>query len=374
MDINRYRLPGLEKKFSREQRNKGFLVLVTLDKRKAGDPEERLDEMSELSTSALIRPVGAMQVNLNDPSPSHFLRSGKLEEVRDEAKRAGANVLIFDRELSPGQNGNIEKFTGLSVMDRTALILDIFGRRAKSKEGKLQVELAQLNYALPRIGGLGGVMSRTGGGIGTRGPGEQELEKDKRKIRLRIKQVKDELERVKKHRQLIREGRKKKNFFTVALVGYTNAGKSTLLNSLTGADSYVEDKLFATLDPVTRVENLNGRRDVLFVDTVGFLRELPHTLVEAFHATLEEVNHADVLVHVLDASSAQTGELKAAVDTVLKEMEVEGKPVILALNKADLLDDEGKKYVQAEWPDGVLISARGKLGLQSLVAKIESFI
>lgn len=371
--INRYRLPGLEQKFSREIRTKAFLVIAQRPSIR-NNPSflaESLEEMMELTSSALMKTVGFLQFKLNDPSPSHFLREGKLTEVRDQAKKAGANILIFNCELTASQAGNIQKFTQVPPMDRTGLILDIFGRRAKSKEGKLQVELAQLNYALPRIGGLGGVLSRLGGGVGTRGPGEQMLQMDKRKIQRRIQQVKEDLKDVEKHRDLLREGRKRKNFSGVALVGYTNAGKSTLLNALTGAESYVEDKLFATLDPVTRMENINGRREVLFIDTVGFLRDLPHGLVESFHATLEETVHADVLIHVMDVSSPHAAEFKTAVEKVLKEIGADGKPTVLALNKADMLSEEDRLRVMAQWPEGILISAREKQGLQSLLAKIE---
>lgn len=375
MPINRYRLPGLEQKFSREVRNKVFLVIVQRPSVRSKDfLDESLEEMRELASSALMQTMGFLQFKLNDPSPSHFLREGKLTELRDKAAKSGANLLVFNCELTASQAGNIQKFTNIPPMDRTGLILDIFGRRAKSKEGKLQVELAQLNYALPRIGGLGGVLSRLGGGVGTRGPGEQMLQMDKRKIQRRIQKVKEDLKEVEKHRDLLREGRKRKNFSSVALVGYTNAGKSTLLNALTGADSYVEDKLFATLDPVTRMEKINGRREVLFIDTVGFLRDLPHGLVEAFHATLEETAHADVLVHVMDVSSPHVNEFRIAVEKVLKEIGIENKPVILALNKADLLSDDDRARVMNDWPDGILISAKEKQGLQSLLTKIENWI
>lgn len=374
-ELNRYRLPGLEQKFSRENRTKAFLVIVQKYSNKgASFLDESLEEMTELAQSALMKVMGVMQFKLNDPSPSHFLREGKLTELRDKAKAVGANILVFNSELTASQAGNIQKFTNVPPMDRTGLILDIFGRRAKSKEGKLQVELAQLNYALPRIGGLGGVLSRLGGGVGTRGPGEQMLQMDKRKIQRRIQQVKEDLKAVEKHRDLLREGRKRKNFSSVALVGYTNAGKSTLLNALTGSDSYVEDKLFATLDPVTRMENINGRREVLFIDTVGFLRDLPHSLVESFHATLEETVHADVLIHVMDVSNPHAVEFKTAVEKVLKEIGADGKTTLLALNKADLLSEEEQLRVMTAWPEGILISAKEKKGMQGLLTKLEAVV
>ena len=370
-NLNRFRLPGQEKKYSQEPRNKAFAVIVKT-KQGASFLEESLAEMRELVSAANVQWMGHVFANVPDPSPRYFLREGKLTEARNEAKRLGANVLIFNIELSPGQVSNIEVFAGIPAVDRTGLILEIFARRAKTKEGKLQVELAQLSYSLPRIGGLGVVMTRAGGGKGTRGGGgEQELERDRRKVRLRIQRVKEELKDVKQHRELIRAGRKRKRFFTAALVGYTNAGKSTLLNSLTGADSYVENKMFATLDPVARVESINGRDDVLFIDTVGFLRDLPHALVESFHATLEEVAEADVLIHVLDVSHSKAKSYKESVEKVLKEIGAGEKTTLLALNKADLLKDEEKRMLQSEWPDGVLISAKDKLGLNSLLAKLE---
>ncbi len=370
VDLNRYRLPGLEQRFSRAPQNKAFLVIVQTGQKPKDFLQESLQEMTELLSAAAVRLLGSAHANVPHPSPSHFLREGKLEEVAERAKTTGANVLVLNIDLSPGQASNIQRFVKIPVLDRTGLILDIFGRRAQSKEGKLQVELAQLNYALPRLGGLGIVMSRLGGGIGGRGPGEQELERDRRKVRARIQRVKEDLEKVKKHRQLIRDGRKKKNFISVALVGYTNAGKSTLLNALTGANAYVEDKMFATLDPVARVQSVNGRENVLFVDTVGFLKDLPHTLVESFHATLEEVVEADVLIHVLDVSNPKAEAFKQAVEKVLAEIQASEKNIILALNKADLLDDERRKYCQAQWPEGVLVSAKNKLGLHGLLAKL----
>lgn len=372
IDINRFRLPGVERRFSRGPRNQAFLVTLQTRDKSRGYLQESFLEMKELAEAARVRIVGFSQSHLPHPSPSHFIRQGKLSEIKEAAKQLGANLLIFNIDLAPAQIANIENFTGFPAIDRTGLILDIFARRAKSKEGKLQVELAQLNYTLPRLGGLGTVMSRMGGGIGGRGPGEQELEKDRRKVRRRIQQVKEELGRVRRHRLLLRSGRKRKNFITTALVGYTNAGKSTLLNALTGSDAYVEDKVFATLDPVTRLEKINGRTDMLFVDTVGFIRDLPHALVESFHATLEEVSEADILIHVLDVSSAHTKELKEAVEKVLQGIKAINKPTLLALNKADLLSAQEQQELQAQWQDGILISAKEGLGLKSLLVKLDS--
>jgi GTP-binding protein HflX len=332
--------------------------------------EESYEEMKELVESDARSLVGVTQARIPHPSPSHFLRQGKLTEVRDRAREARADILIFNVDLTPVQARNIEAFTKMRSMDRTGLILDIFAQRAQTREGKLQVELARLNYMLPRLMGLGGVLSRLGGGIGTRGPGEPELESDRRKVRTRIQSVKGELDKVRKHRELLRAGRRKKNFVTVTLVGYTNAGKSTLLNALTGADAYVADKLFATLDPTTRMQSINGRRDILFVDTVGFIRDLPHTLVEAFRATLEEVGEADLLIHVLDVSHPHAADCKRAVEKVLEEIGAAAKPVVLALNKSDLLNEDEKRRVRNTWPEGVLISARERWGLPALLQRI----
>ncbi len=374
LDINRYRLPGFEKRFSRQPLNRALLVVLQTQGKARRDSEENLKEMRELTSSAAIHVLEVVTGQVPQPSPKYFIREGKLEELKAAAQSFKANVLIFSVDLTPGQMGNIEAFTKVSVLDRTGLILEIFARRAQSKEGKLQVELAQLHYALPRIGGLGVVMSRLGGGIGGRGPGEQELERDRRKVRDRIRQVKLEIEKVKKHRELIRSGRKRKNFITAAIVGYTNAGKSTLLNALTAGGSYVADKMFATLDPVTRVESRSDRSEILFIDTVGFLRDLPHGLVEAFHATLEEVAQADLLIHVLDISSPKAREMKKDVEKVLQEIKADAKPVVLALNKADLLNEEEQGHVGIEWPDGILISAKEKLGFKGLLAKVESAV
>lgn len=349
-------------------------MILRTSQREADFLEESCREMQELAGSALVQVVGSILARVNHPSPSHFIREGKLQEVMIEAQKAGANCLLFNVDLSPVQSRNIEKSVKIPALDRTGLILDIFGRRAKSNEGQLQVELARLNYMLPRIGGLGGVMSRLGGGIGTRGPGEQELEHDRRKIRGRIERVKEELKKVHKHRELLRAGRKRKNFLSVAIVGYTNAGKSTLLNALTGAETYVEDKMFATLDPKTRVRNLAGRRDVLFIDTVGFLRDLPHGLVESFHATLEEVTEADLLIHVMDISHPRAGEFYRTVQEVLKEIGSLEKPSILALNKADLLDDLARSLIHHQWPQSIVISAKDGFGMKPLLEKIDAML
>ncbi|MBI3307021.1 MAG: GTPase HflX [Candidatus Omnitrophica bacterium] len=352
-------------------RDKAYLVICHHFGKARILPGDSLEEIRQLTESAGGQVMGFVTAAIPHPSPSHFLRAGKLAEVREKAAGLKANLLIFNVDLTPVQARNIETDCGLRAVDRTGLILDIFAKRANSKAGKLQVELAQLEYLLPRLVGFGVIMSRLGGGIGTRGPGEQKLEVDRRKIRARIQHVKKDIEKLQKHRELLRSGRRKKNLFQVALAGYTNAGKSTLLNALTGAGTYVEDKLFATLDPKTRRQSINGRHDILFTDTVGFLRDLPHTLIKAFHATLEEVSEADCLIHVLDVSSSYREAQKKTVEKVLQEIGGDQKPVLLALNKADCLNEEEKRRVQDLFPEGILISAKSKLGLDALFHRLE---
>lgn len=370
MNLNRYRVLGYEKGYSRQPLNKAFLVILQMPKHPRNFLEQSLREMEGLARAADIRVAGTCLARLSHPSPSHFVREGKLDEIRETALSAGANVLLFNVEMSPTQSANIEKFSGIPAVDRTGLILEIFGRRARSREGKLQVELAQLQYALPRLGGLGLVMSRPGGGVGTRGPGEQELENDRRKVRRRIRDLELEIEKVREHRGRLRQSRKRKHFVTAAIVGYTNAGKTELLNALTGARAQVEDKMFATLDPIIRVENRDPGRDLLLVDTVGFLRDLPHALVESFRATLEEAGEADMLIHVLDVSSPQSAEMYGAALKVLQEIGAEEKPYVLALNKADLLGSAERERAAEKWQEGILISAKDRRGLDALLLKV----
>lgn len=332
---------------------------------------ESYEEIRELTLSARGEVAGVTHAHVERPSPSHYIREGKLSELREAVERERADLLIFNVDLTPVQARNIESSVGVRAVDRTGLILDIFARRAQSGEGKLQVEVAQLNYLLPRLVGHGVIMSRLGGGIGTRGPGEQKLEVDRRRIRERISKLKRDLEKLERHRSLMRKARKRKDFSTVSIVGYTNAGKSTLLNALTGANAYVEDLLFATLDPTTRLYQRNGRQNILFTDTVGFLRDLPHGLIEAFKATLEEVSEADALIHVLDASHHFLEEQKQAVEQVLKEINAAEKPVVLALNKCDLIPPEEGARLQEKYPGAALISAKNRTGLEALHEKLE---
>lgn len=351
-------------------RDKALLVVVKWKRGHGRSIEAMTAELRELVRSAGGEIVGEVFASVERPSPGSYVASGKLAEIRARAKTSGANVTIFNIELTPVQARNIESAAGTRAVDRTGLILDIFARRAQSRAGRLQVELAQLNYLLPRLAGQGVILSRLGGGIGTRGPGEQKLEVDRRKIRARIQRIQGEIEKLRQHRGLIRKRRKRLSLRSAALVGVTNAGKSTLLNALTGAKVFVEDKMFATLDPTTRAAGGGRRPAILLTDTVGFLSGLPHFLVEAFHATLEEAEEADVLIHVLDGSSpAVDSDYETAVKT-LEGLKIGRKPVVLAINKADLLSPEEQTRMAQRFPDGILISAKQKTGLDRLLEEV----
>ncbi len=352
-------------------RDKVLLVIVKTGAKNCPDPRDVLEEMKELTESANGVVTGSVTANAQHPSPSHYIRHGKIDELRGEIAKTGANVLIFSVDLSPVQARNLEEDCGVRVVDRTGLILDIFARRAVSSDGKHQVELAQLQYLLPRLVGQGVIMSRLGGGIGTRGPGEQKLEVDRRKIRSRIEHIREQLEKLRTHRSQIRQGRRQKGLRQVAIVGYTNAGKSTLLNALTGADAYVENRLFATLDPKTRLYDNGSGQPVLFTDTVGFIRDLPHGLVKAFHATLEEVLDADLILVVVDGASEHAVQHKHVVDQVLEELGAGSGKKILALNKTDLLSEPEKIRLRDVFPEGILISTVTKAGLKELILAVQ---
>ena len=311
--------------------------------------EDSLAELAELACTAGATVVGTFIQKKAKPDAALFLGRGKVEEMAMFIQNERATLVIFDDELTPSQQRNLEMALGVKILDRTALILDIFAQRARTAAGKLQVELAQMKYSLPRILGQGLVLSRLGGGIGTRGPGETKLEVDRRRIRRRIHDIEGEIERLKKERLLHRERRRAARIPVAALVGYTNAGKSTLLNALTGADVFAEDKLFATLDPTTRSLRLADGREILVTDTVGFIQKLPHTLVQAFHATLEEVVEADILLHVVDVSNEAAEFQIEAVTEVLKELGAAEKPMLYVLNKLDRLTNGagGKDGVDA---------------------------
>ncbi|MEA2451960.1 MAG: GTPase [Actinomycetota bacterium] len=314
----------------------------------------------------------------DNPDPATYLGKGKAQEVVDTAIALDADMVIFDDELTPAQGRNLEEVAGvnplaergLKIIDRTGLILDIFAQHARSAEGKLQVELAQLNYRLPRLRGWGDVLSRLGAGIGTRGPGESALEAERRAILRRIQRVKKDLDDLERTRRLKRKQRAKTGVQIVALVGYTNAGKSTLLARLTDAEVLIQDKLFSTLDPTTRKLELQRNREVLLTDTVGFVRKLPHQLVEAFRSTLEEVGEAHLLLHLVDASRDPDRQIEA-VRRVLNDLEFAERPVILAFNKIDLVDDAALATLKGRFPDAVFISAQEDEGLEELLHRLE---
>ena len=329
--------------------------------------EESLDELEALLQTAGGECVGKVLQNRHAPDPHSFVGEGKAEEIRELAEANEATMVIFDNELSPSQIRALEDITGTTVLDRSALILDIFAQRAKTAEGRLQVELAQYKYLLPRLSGMGKSLSRLGGGIGTRGPGETKLETDRRHIRTRIARLEEELEQVRKVRSVQRQRRQKNAVPVVALVGYTNAGKSTILNRLTDAGIPANDRLFDTLDTTTRQLTVSDNLSVLLSDTVGFIAKLPHHLIQAFRATLEELEYADLLIHVIDASDPEREEHIAVVDRLIEQLAKPDTPVIRCYNKADLVE-------RAEWIVGtnnVAISAKTGDNLDDLLKMID---
>lgn len=339
------------------------------------ETEESLSELAQLADTAGLRVADMVIQKRETPSPATYIGKGKAASLSLQAQVAGADCLVFDDELTPVQMRNLEHITGRAIIDRTMLILDIFAQRARSNEGKLQVELAQLRYMLPRLVGQGEALSRLGGGIGTRGPGETKLEVDRRRIRRRISELEERLTQTVRTRQLHRKERKAKEIPIVALVGYTNAGKSTLLNALTGADVLAEDKLFATLDTTVRRVELPNGQPVLLTDTVGFIRKLPHHLIAAFRATLEEVVEADVILHVLDATAHNADAQAAAVAEVLTYLDVAAKPTITVINKIDGLALAGPvQLVLGHFENSVAISAKNHLGLDLLLQKISEIL
>lgn len=333
---------------------------------------DSMDELRELAHSAGAEVVASVTQKLSKPTAPFYIGKGKAEEIKDSARERQITSVIFNDELSPAQGRNLENLFSRKVLDRTQLILDIFAQRARSREGRLQIELAQLQYLLPRLTRMWNHLSRQTGGIGTRGPGETQLEVDRRRVQERIARLERELEGVRKVRNVQRQGRKRHQWPVAAVVGYTNAGKSTLLNRLTGADVLAADKLFATLDPTTRSLMLPNKQRVLLTDTVGFLRKLPHTLIESFKATLEEVSEADILIHVVDLSHPRVDEQMEAVDTVIKELNAFGKQTLIVFNKIDRLENrELAATYQQRFPGSVAIAAKTGEGIDQFIATLQ---
>lgn len=356
---------------------RAVLVGLSLRPREHAEPalpglsvDASLEELARLAETAGGEVRGRVTQTRAAPDSATFIGRGKVAELLRLCEEEDADLVIFDEELAPAQQRNLERELGVKVVDRTALVLDIFARRAHTHEGRLQVELAQLNYLLPRLTGRGVLLSRLGGGIGTRGPGETKLEVDRRRIRQRITDLGRELSDVTRHRTLQREARRRGGHPVVAITGYTNAGKSTLLNALTQAGVFVEDKLFATLDPTVRKVTLPNHQTILLVDTVGFIHKLPTHLVAAFRATLEEATAADLLVHVVDVGDPQWRHQQAVVNRVLEELGAGERPQVIAFNKIDRLSAAERQALRAEHPDAVLISAQRDVGLLNLLRRI----
>lgn len=349
------------------------VILVGVQESFAEDVEESLDELAELCETAGAQVVGRVIQNREKIHPGTYVGKGKMDEIALLMEELDATGIVCDDELSPAQLNNLEKELDCKVMDRTLIILDIFAARANTSEGNIQVELAQLRYRAARLVGLRNSLSRLGGGIGTRGPGEKKLEMDRRLIHARISQLKAELAQVQKHRELIRSKRKKDQLTVAAIVGYTNAGKSTLLNTLTDAGVLEEDKLFATLDPTTRLLELPGGQNILLTDTVGFIRKLPHHLIEAFKSTLEEAKYADIIIHVVDASNPQKEKQMHVVYETLKDLGVKDKPVLTLFNKQDRIEKpEILKDMKAD--KTLKISAKTGQGLEELKDELEKIL
>jgi GTPase len=345
-------------------------LVIGLESRDS-DWEESLQEMVALADTAGAETLGVVTQKRERPDPRYFLGKGRVQELREELLAADAELILADAELSPSQQNHLEEIVKVDVVDRPGLILDIFAQHAHTNEGKLQVELALLNYLLPRLMGKGKILSRLGGGIGTRGPGETKLETDRRRVRRRISLLQQQVEKISRQRGIQRRSRGQAQLPTAGLVGYTNSGKSTLFNALCQEQVLVEDKLFATLDPTIRKLELPGGRHVLLSDTVGFIRNLPHQLIAAFRATLEEVQEADILIHVLDASSPHLRAQRLAAEQVLAELGCADKPTLLVFNKADLVENlEGLERMAARETNAVVISALQGWHLEALSERL----
>ncbi len=355
-----------------EPAERAFLVGIELPGAERWAVKDSLEELALLARTAGAEVSGEAIARRRSLDPATGVGKGKAEEIARSVREGGIGLVLFDEDLTPAQLRNLQDAVGARVLDRTELILAIFAQRARTREAQLQIETAQLRYLLPRLSGKGVLLSRLGGGIGTTGPGETKLETDRRKIRDRIHNLREELEKVRGHRASTRRQRRETGIAQIAIVGYTNAGKSTLLNALTGAETTVEDKLFATLDPTTRRAKLPSGLSVLFSDTVGFIKKLPHHLVESFRATLEEVAEADLLLKVMDASHRLLREQDAAVEGVLQDLKVEKTPVIPVLNKADLVSDPFRlTEFAARVPGSVAVSALKRTGLDGLLSRID---
>ena len=360
-------------KTTQDETEKVILFAAQTQKQTDKEIHEGLAELEELVNTAGGLVIDKIVQKVDKINSGHYLGMGKIEELRDLISQKEATGVVSDDELSPMQMRNLENMLDTKVMDRTMVILDIFAQRARSKEGKIQVEMAQLRYKLTRLTGKGTELSRLAGGIGTRGPGEQKLETDRRYIRDRITQLKGELKEVEKHRGLIRERREKVGTPVIAIVGYTNAGKSTLLNAISGSDIYAKNQLFATLDPTTRKVTLPSGAEVLVTDTVGFIKKLPHHLVKAFYSTLEETKYADIILHVIDSSSADIDSHQEVVHETLQMLEANEKPIIAVLNKMDICTEDSV-HVLTPADAQVKISARNHENITGLLEEIEALL
>ena len=360
---------------SRKRPERVFLVGLELKSRSSWELQDSLAELHELATTAGGEIIGNGTQKLDVPVAGTFIGTGKADEFANHCRKEDVDTVIFDDDLSPAQSRNLERVFNCKVLDRTSLILDIFAQRARTKEGKLQIELAQLQHLLPRLTRFWGHLSRQKGGIGMRGDGETQLETDRRRVQDRISRIADELAVVRRQRTTQRAGRRRNLWPLASIVGYTNAGKSTLLNTLTGASTLAEDKVFATLDPMTRRLRLPTNQNVLLTDTVGFIRKLPHGLVEAFKATLEEVVQAELLIHVVDVSHPQADEQILAVNSVLEEIGASGKPTLMVFNKVDRIGcEELVRNSQERFPGSVSISAKTGEGIPELLAELGSLL
>jgi len=357
----------------RKQPERALLIGLEQNGVSKWDLRDSMEELRELASSAGAEVVDTVTQKLPKPTAPFYIGKGKAEALKDSVQNQHVTSVIFNDELSPAQGRNLENLLSRKVLDRTQLILDIFAQRARSREGRLQIELAQLQYLLPRLTRMWSHLSRQSGGIGTRGPGETQLEVDRRRVQERIARLERELEAVRKTRSVQRQGRKRHQWPVAAVVGYTNAGKSTLLNLMTGADVLAVDKLFATLDPTTRSLTLPNNQRVLLTDTVGFLRKLPHTLIESFKATLEEVSEADLLIHIVDLSHPRVDEHMHAVDNVVNELGAFGKQTLIVFNKIDILENRDLAEIyRRRFPGSVAISARTGQGIDQFVEVLQS--